>query len=336
MRTSEPSVPPALSGADSDVDRMVRGLIEQPVAPLPAAEADALRARVTARLASQQREVSARRAAWERRQPWLVFAVAALLPLVVWGASRAVRSGERRAGLALVTDLAGTSTIAGDELSTGPDASSRASLPSGARVDVGPSARVRFDHVADQPVTGDRIDLAAGAIEVQVPKLAPGTDLRVRTADAVVVVHGTRFTVERVAPPGGRVETRVSVTEGLVEVDGVEGPRMLAAGMTLVVPAAHDAMVPPPSAPPASAASEPPSRTTGLDPTPSATSTLAAENALLADAMRLRREHHAERALARLDELLARYPSSPLVPTVRAERQRVVDELANAAGTHLP
>jgi type III secretory pathway lipoprotein EscJ len=100
--------------------------------------------------------------------------------------------------------------------------------------------------------------------------------------------------------------------------------------MTLVVPGAPAPEVPPPSPLPASAVSA-----SAPEPPPSATSTLAAENALLADALRLRREHHPERALARLDELLARYPSSPLVPTVRAERQRLVEAIANP-GAHAP
>ncbi len=73
---------------------------------------------------------------------------------------------------------------------------------------------------------------------------------------------------------------------------------------------------------------------TGLDPAGTARSpsggsggpsTLAAENALLADAIRLARDHHPDDALARLDALLTLYPDSPLAETARAERSRIVE-----------
>lgn len=55
--------------------------------------------------------------------------------------------------------------------------------------------------------------LATGRVSLQVPKLALGVTLAVRTPDAEVRVHGTRFAVVR----QGR-STLVQVTEGLVEV----------------------------------------------------------------------------------------------------------------------
>jgi ferric-dicitrate binding protein FerR (iron transport regulator) len=55
--------------------------------------------------------------------------------------------------------------------------------------------------------------LPSGRVFVDVPKLPPGRTLSVRTPDAEVRVHGTRFQVIRTSK-----ETQVHVTEGVVEV----------------------------------------------------------------------------------------------------------------------
>jgi ferric-dicitrate binding protein FerR (iron transport regulator) len=84
-----------------------------------------------------------------------------------------------------------------------------AELPSG--------AKVRLDGGELRLVPGapgeERLHLAAGAVSVEVPKLAPGHALAVETPDAEIRVHGTRFQVTR-----DRRGTSVSVIEGLVEV----------------------------------------------------------------------------------------------------------------------
>jgi tetratricopeptide (TPR) repeat protein len=60
---------------------------------------------------------------------------------------------------------------------------------------------------------GQALILPSGRVFVEVPKLAPGRTLSVRTPDAEVRVHGTRFQVIRT-----NKETQVRVTEGVVEV----------------------------------------------------------------------------------------------------------------------
>lgn len=66
----------------------------------------------------------------------------------------------------------------------------------------------------------DRVILLSGELNAQVPILGRSRSLTVRTAEADVIVHGTRFTVKR-----GSEETVVQVLEGLVEVRPRGGDR---------------------------------------------------------------------------------------------------------------
>ena len=226
------------------------------------------------------------------------------------GASAIAAGGSER-------PLVGTATLGpDDELRTGVAGTARASLPTGARVDVGPLARLRFEETGGHGRLRIRIELVAGRIEVAVPKLAPGDEVRVHTDDATVVVHGTKFSVERGAlAPGGSLETRVAVTEGRVVVTTDHGDTAVTAGNVWVEPSRSS---------PESTVDE--HRTVAAPPADS-TSTLSAENALLADAIRLGRERRPDRALARLDALLKRYPTSPLAETARIERLRALESM---------
>jgi ferric-dicitrate binding protein FerR (iron transport regulator) len=293
--------------------------------------ASALRERIGANLDRQRASIVERRRS-ERKRAWGVFAVAAAVPVVLWAATRASHVDERHASRAAVIETRGSTAIAGDEVSTGGDGSARASLACGAVVDVGSSSRVSFTPPANDRAE-NRIELAQGKVEVQVPKLPRGTDLRVRTVEATIVVHGTRFTVERVALAGGPSETRVTVTDGLVEVDAVDGVHMLGAGTAIVEPPQSPEVATPPAS---LAVGNARPNLAAPSSAPTGGSTLATENALLSEAMRLHREHRVERALARLDDFLARYPSSPLAETARAERLRIMTELSDAAVAHGP
>jgi hypothetical protein len=326
-------VPPTPTGSP-DPEALLRAFMEEPVPPIPEAEARQLRDQITRGLASRRPAVP--RGHW---RPWVVFAAAACLPVAIWAASSFVHPAART-DAALVRALSGQVAIArgdversiagmasaplgpGDELRTGPNASVSASLPTGAIVDIGPWARVRFSAVGDRAAVRDRLELVAGRVEVRVPKLPAGSEVRVQTADATVVVHGTKFLVERVAAAGERpASTRVAVTEGVVTVDTASGQRTLTAGMVLTTGGA-----PPPDATSASALAtsaieEPPAA-----PAASSRSTLGAENALLSEAMRLRRDRQDDRALVLVDAFVERYPGSPLLETARVERLRIFEE----------
>jgi FecR protein len=333
-----------------DADAMLRAFVEEPVPPLPSAEASALRERITRRL-EQRRSQGGVRGPAGRWRPWALFAAAACLPILIWASFALVHpAAARRADTAMVRSLVGPSEIArgsleqpvadtgdsplgpGDELRTGRDAWARASLPTGAIVDVGPSVRLRFSAIdpSVDPGVGhgaglrDRLELTAGRIQVQVPKLAVGSELRVQTPDATVVVHGTKFSVDRAEAAGSRpATTRVSVTEGVVTVDTDRGQRTLTAGMELVTPETPIATATPsPSAP---APDDAPSVAPGTS-SPGTLSTLASENALLSEAMKVRRDGQIERALALVDAFVARYPRSPLMETALVERLGLLEQ----------
>ncbi len=320
--------------------------VEQPVAPLPEADASRLRDQVTRALESRRVVVRGR---FERWQPWLLFAAAACLPIAIWaGVARVHAAAARHDDTALVRSLAGSAEIAhgdvaqsiagtgdaplgpGDELRTGRDASARASLPTGAVVDVGPLARVRFSATGGAAVR-DRLELAAGHVDVRVPE-APGGQRSPR-ADAGRDGHRSRDEVLR-RPHRGR--GRASRGDARVRHRGVDRrhrpwPANVDAGLELSTPEASTA-APTPEVPLAPRADDAPPTAMGSG----ASSTLAAENALLADAMRLRRDGQTERALALVDAFVARYPRSPLMETVRAERQRLVETLRREEPARTP
>jgi hypothetical protein len=303
-------------------DDPLRELVGSPVPALPSAEAGALGERVTARMDVIRREIADARSRTEKRRPWLVFAVAAGLPLLILAAMGGLGRGARHAGVATISDMRGSAVIAGNQVSTGPGDAVRAGLPTGATVDVDSRSRARFDVASVAEGQGDRIALLTGRIEVRVPKLGARRDLRVQTAEATVIVHGTRFIVE--AAPGA---TRVTVIDGVVEVDSPGQVRVLTEGMSLTVPDAV-ARSSAPGGTPAASPPLPAPVTTDLRAgvKPGGPSTLASENALLADAMRLRREQHGDRALVSLDELLSRHADSPLAEVARVERLRALTD----------
>jgi len=103
----------------------------------------------------------------------------------------------------------------GDDVRTSIDSRARISLPSGAAV----QADVATNLGVSVPETSERIELSVGRVDVSVPKLAPGRSLSVHTPNALVTVHGTRFTVTVVRSTDDAVETRVAVTEGVVAVE---------------------------------------------------------------------------------------------------------------------
>ena len=94
----------------------------------------------------------------------------------------------------------------------GPEfATTSRTLPSGARIELH-DARVLL---AEALPGATRLVVEQGGVTSSVPKLKTGERYLVETPQAVVSVHGTRFTVTRASA----TTTRVEVTEGLVSVD---------------------------------------------------------------------------------------------------------------------
>ena len=332
--------------SSTDPDSVLRELLQEPVPSMSSVPAQDLRERVTGQIAEHQVRLLLRRARVLRRRRALVFAVAACVPLAL-AAIPLWRARDRAASkveVAELTGISGASEIARDgvqqallpaahvtlqadeEIRTGPNGRARASLATGAVLDIGPGARLHFQPARDghHGHLRDRIELAAGKIDVQVPKLVDGDEVSVHTEGVSVVVHGTRFSVEHWAGEvgtSGRTSawTRVEVSEGKVAVYAGGQERLLTAGAQWTLPSSTLGSTAAELTGPSQEAPEP-------TPAVGSASTLAVENALLGSAMQQRRLGHLDRALYMLDDLIARYPQSPLVETARLERLRVFEE----------
>jgi hypothetical protein len=162
-----------------------------------------------------------------------------------------------------------------------------------------------------------RID--AGSVDFQVAKLSPGERFLVDTSDAEVEVRGTRFRVSMTpdACANGTL-TRVVVTEGVVVVRRAGSEARVRSGEQWPADCDQAAIpVVPASALPRAASAVP----AALAPRESA---LGEQNALFASAVAARRRGDTSGAIAALDQLLSRYPSSPLDESASAERVRVL------------
>jgi hypothetical protein len=216
----------------------------------------------------------------------------------------------------------------GDEVSTTADAF--ASLDVGrSRVDLASASTLKL-------LRTGRLDQAfqlnAGRVDLSIPRV-PGESrlVQVYTADTVVTVKGTVFSVE-VVHRDERVTTVVQVTRGLVAV--------LTRGQEHLVHPGETWSSASPSEP---LAAEPPVRAGLLkqgaaankqsaaalkqNATDAAASSLAEQNRLFARALEARDAGDDARARAVLDELIRRFPMSPLRSSAMVERSTIIKRL---------
>lgn len=335
-------------------EEMLRALGDAPVPSEGPGVLAARRARIVGRVAGAIRDESEARAKRARRRRWVAsFAAAAALVFAVgagWQIARSTRgptatiAPASSAHFALVSGNvvrvhAGSPTVVpahadaplepGDEVTTSPDAQARIVLASGTNVEIAAASKLRLDRAA----TGDVVGVSVGVIAFKVPTLADGESFVVSTPNAEIIVRGTAFEVTvRDSEP----RTRVRVKDGTVLVR--------AGGVDVVVNAGDEwpratTLPAPPITPTASAtvAVVAPPPTTAVPPTPIAPSappkesTLADQNRLLQSALDARRGGNNGRCLALLDELLSRYPRSPLVQEARVERFRTLERMGQHA-----
>jgi len=221
----------------------------------------------------------------------------------------------------------------GDEITTEATGKSEVTLADGVAMALDGASHVRLPPAAPNGVAPAHEEVAfdAGTLRVRVPKLAQGHTFSVRTPDAIVTVHGTAFRVD-VLP---NATTRVEVTEGVVSVVSGGREALLTAGMqwhapVTDAPSAAAPASPAPSAPVASApraGTKPHHRAWSHERAadPIAPSSLAEQNRLLASAMDASRAGDDKRAIERLTELLARYPTSPLAQEATVQRFRALE-----------
>ncbi len=215
--------------------------------------------------------------------------------------------------------IVGADTVVspGDEIST--TAEGFASLEADkARVDLSSATTVQLEQLEAESQT---FHLHVGRVDVSVPKV-PGTkrQVKVRTPDALVSVHGTVFSVE-VAKRDGKEVTSVGVTRGLVSVDHGGRRIMLPAGSQWN--SIDGRLGEKPETAPAPKVEEPKvekhravRRTT---PPKIMQSDLAEQNRLFERAVQHRDSGNDELAIKGLRQLLAKHPTSPLRTTAQAE-----------------
>lgn len=327
--------------------------------PIPVEESEleeARRARIVSGVARAIRESAAERARARRKRAFFtVLAAAAAIALLVgglWGPLRGAPSGNgvatlstasagvlvTRDGKPLVTTAnAEQPLLLGDSVSTVADARARFVLASGVEVDLGGGSRAWVSEVGRD---GEVVKLDIGAVHVHAPPLGQ-RHFAVSTPNARVVVHGTRFSVEVDDDGSGDVETRVRVTEGKVGVEYEGHELFLTPGQSWSSRPTRAAVEKPvagePAAPAAPAVNAtPPLPATGphaaVPAKPAASgettaSALAAQNKLYATALAARDRGDDRASLGYLNQLLARYPSSPLAPEARVERFRALKRL---------
>lgn len=298
----------------------------------------ARRERLVAGIARAVRERSAARA--RRRRRVAVLAVAASLALVAGFTGWRLRAAGPDASPAAAASVAEPSGAAhalavGDAVRT-EAAGSELRLVSGARVEIRPRSLVTL---LDSGSRGELIELALGEIAVHVPKLAPPRTFAVRTPDARIVVHGTRFVVRVTEPGAGSPRTRVSVSEGTVSVHHAGTESFVSAGARWPAPppVASDAASAPRDGgaapaevrdrrdprPRGAASAGPPASALA----PSASVALAEQNRLFAAARAARSRGDDRAAVGLLDQLLAKYPKGPLAPEARVERFRALERV---------
>jgi hypothetical protein len=175
-------------------------------------------------------------------------------------------------------------------------------------------------------------ELSAGSVRAEVAKLVQGERFIIRTRDAEIEVRGTSFRVATAAADpscGGGTTTRVAVYEGVVAVRAAGNEARVAAGESWPAGCGGTGEV----AVASSVAGAPPSAVTVPgNPAPSkaattterARSDLAAQNDLFDRGVDAKRKGDSSSALAAFQELLAKYPASPLAEAASAERMKLL------------
>ncbi len=232
----------------------------------------------------------------------------------------------------------------GSEVATGGDSSASLTTPSGVELLLEERSRLEMagERRASAMKRTESIHLLEGEVLVMVPRLGSHRQFEVVTPDAVVVVHGTQFSVRVERGPRGEPTTRVDVASGKVEVRRKAHTDWLGPGSRWsseeVLPStaasetpSTDLLNPMASGTPASE-EEPMPTGPGNGPARGAgtESRLGAANRLMEEAMLAKRRGDEVQTIAHLDELLEKYADSPLVPSARRERARAVARLVSS------
>jgi ferric-dicitrate binding protein FerR (iron transport regulator) len=255
------------------------------------------------------------------------------------GRGAALRTGEVSQPLAEDATLA-----AGQHIDTPNDGGAALQLSTGTSMVLAENTSFRVDSQGKL----ERFTLERGELSAHVAKLGVGQRFIVGTPDVEVEVRGTRFQLRVLAEGeacGFASRTRLEVTEGVVEVRAAgrvqrvrRGERWPADCSSTPQPAPRSSADFDESRPAIHEAHSAPLRRAGTEPhavvltAPAATasasaphvSALARQNDLFAEGVAMRRQGDVSGALRAYDELIARYPDSPLAENALLERMRLL------------
>jgi len=288
----------------------------------------------------------ARMAAASRPPPrrWAAYAGALAAAIVLLSVGAAWRIERARGGIAVVVlpgsdvrfetvkgeekTLSGSTVVAsGGVLDVGAGSGARVTTADGVGIELEGNTRVALEA---SPARGSRLELRRGAIRCTVAHRASQPFLVVAPGITVVDL-GTVFTV---AIDPATQATSVSVDEGEVLVaHGEEETRVKAkerwssvddSGTSLSAPSPPAASAPV-ATPPASApdAQRAPTKKGRASPPEPRGATLDEESRLLRLGLAAERQGRAADAVSLLEQLLSRYPKSPLAPDAREALRRV-------------
>ena len=210
------------------------------------------------------------------------------------------------------------------EIQTALGGSAELVTSAGLGLNLGGATRVSLNGLVGA-AAANQVELRQGLLTCSVPHLHEGQRFSVQTPDARVVVHGTVFSVRVDSTHASGSGTCVEVTDGVVIVQHAGGETALNRGERWGCEASSQLASKPAleeSLERSHAATEqhPTPRST---PRPSPHGTLAEESRLLQEALAAERVGQLQRAQLLLEQLLARYPSSPLSSEARRASARI-------------
>jgi hypothetical protein len=331
------------------VQELLSPFRERPIAVEPAEESEARVQRIVPNLEQFARQLVAtrRRRSLYRRGGWLLAALSAGVGAgLLYGridddtssdgvtvSGELVQVGDREQRTVLSGSLEVSPLGRVETKTTGAEITTREGLD----LVLGPLTSARIGQIGGSRPK-QRVRLESGSIECKVPKLPSGSQFSVVTPDALVVVHGTRFSVEVQPDEDGAPNTCVRVTEGKVAVHGkAPEPVFLLPGQQFGcdIPTAPEkaaqAVANEPAGTPSEADQRPNVRNkrprVALDsakkPVVEERGTLAEETALLQAAVGAEQRGDITGARANLHELLTKYPKSPLGEDARLMLERL-------------
>jgi hypothetical protein len=215
------------------------------------------------------------------------------------------------------------------EIESAADGSAELSTSAGLGLTLGGGTRISLTKLVGAGAL-NQVELRHGLLTCTVPHLREGQRFSVQTPDVRVVVHGTVFSVRVDSTRAQGSGTCVEVTDGVVIVQHAGRETALNAGDRWGCEAKASATL-------AESAAPVPTLDSALNDRhpvprngarPLERSTLGEESRFLQDALAAERVGQRKRAQSLLEQLLARYPNSPLAPEARRASARIASASA--------